>query len=242
MYESLSSVYEEIFPLNPTALAFIQKQLPPPGRDSTIFDIGCATGELCRRLLALGYSVTGAEPDREMLALAVKRSNGEIPFYPLSMEEIRTYFPKKSFTAVLCLGNTLAHLQNLNMIQTFFNNAATLLLPGGRFVFQIVNFDRLSPEHLPEFPVIERNNIRFIRKYEWTENGGAIRFITTLENKSSGTKQTGECRLFPATQKQLSDALTTAGFSGQTWFGNYKGGSFSPDNPAAICVAETAER
>ncbi|NOZ13515.1 MAG: class I SAM-dependent methyltransferase [Acidobacteria bacterium] len=242
MYESLASVYEEIFSLNPEALAFIQKQLPPPGRDTTVLDIGCATGELCRRLSALGYSVTGAEPDREMLALAKKRSHGKIPFYPIGMEDTGTHFPENSFTAVLCLGNTLAHLQNPNAVQSFFNDVKSLLSPGGRFVFQIVNFDRLSPEHLPEFPVIERNNIRFIRKYEWTENGGAIRFITTLENKSGGTRQTGECRLFPAKQKQLSGALTKAGFSGQSWFGNYKGDPFLPDSPATICVAETAER
>ncbi|RLE16630.1 MAG: hypothetical protein DRJ14_08150 [Acidobacteria bacterium] len=238
MYERLAEFYEEIFPLNPLTLDFILKCLPNPKGDSATLDVGCATGELCRALLERGHPVVGIEPDREMVALAIERSGGEIPFYPLGMEDVGTRFPENAFTAVLCLGNTLAHLKNFNAIQDFLSDVARVLSPDGHFIFQIVNFDRLSLTQLPDFPVIERRGFRFVRQYEWIDEHTAIRFITTLENLSNNTSKTGSCRLFPATKAQLSTALTTAGFSTQNWFGNFKGDAFTPKSPAAICVAE----
>lgn len=241
MYKHLAAAYEDIFPLKPVTLDFIRKCLPAPDKDSAVLDVGCATGELCRALSELGYPVVGVEPDREMVAQAKLLSDGDIPFYPLGMETAVEHFSGNSFTAVLCLGNTLAHLHNFNAIEEFFADVARLLAPGGRFIFQIVNFDRISLQNLPGFPVIERNGIRFIRQYKWMDNNTAIRFVTTLENKSDGTSQTGSCRLFPATKTMLSQALLASGFTDTHWFGDYKGDPFTPESPAAICVAENRE-
>ena len=238
MYENIASVYEDIFPLKQITLNFVQKHLPEPDENSTVLDVGCATGELCRALTGLGHKMIGLEPDREMVAQANLLSNGDIPFYTIGMEEVEQQFPPLSFTTVLCLGNTLAHLADIAAINEFFKNVVRLLKPGGKFIFQLVNFDRLSPEYLPEFPDIFGENFRFLRRYQWTEDNTAIRFITTLENRSDGTSQTGSCRLFPFTQEQLSRALTTAGFSNQKWFGNFKGETFTPKSPAAVCVAK----
>ena len=238
MYERLASVYEDIFPLKPITLDFIRKCLAGPDEDSAILDVGCATGEMCRTLSELGYSAVGMEPDREMVVQAKVLANGEIPFYPAGMETAGTHFPANSFTAVLCLGNTMAHLTDLDAIEDFFADVHRLLAPGGRFIFQVVNFDRLSPAYLPDFPVIERNDIRFLRQYQWMENNTAIRFITKLQNLADNTSQTGECRLFPATKTQLEQALLTSGYTNQQWFGSYKGETFTPESPAAICVAE----
>jgi len=240
MYENLASVYEDIFPLKPLTLDFVRKCLLTPSEDSAILDVGCATGELCRALAELGYPVVGVEPDREMVAQAKILSNGDIPFYPVGMESVASHFPESSFTAVLCLGNTLAHLPDSAAMNRFFTDVARLLVPGGRFLFQIVNFDRLSPDHLPGFPVIERTDIRFSQQYKWTENYTALRFITTLENLSDHSSQTGECRLFPAKKADISNTLLTSGFSNQKWFGSYKGDPFTPESPAAICITKNS--
>jgi glycine/sarcosine N-methyltransferase len=239
MYENLASVYEDIFPLKPLTLAFVQKHLPSTlSSDGAILDVGCATGELCRKLAGLGYNVAGLEPDREMVGQAKILSNGDIPFYAVGMEEVGQQFPPLSLTTVLCLGNTLAHLAGPAAINGFLKDVARLLKHGGQFIFQLVNFDRLSLEYLPEFPDISGENFRFVRRYQWAEDNAGIRFITTLENTSTGVKHTGECRLFPATKSLLQPPLQKAGFSDQMWFGNYKGDLFSLDSPAAICVAK----
>ncbi len=239
MYENLASVYEEIFPLKPLTLAFVQKYLPSTlSSDGAILDVGCATGELCRKLAGLGYNVAGLEPDREMVGQAKILSNGDIPFYAVGMEEMGQQFPPLSFTTVLCLGNTLAHLADPTAINGFLEDVGRLLNSGGQFIFQLVNFDRLSEQYLPDFPVISVNNFQFLRRYQWAEDNVGIRFITTLEDMSTGEKLTGECRLFPATKSLLQSPLRKAGFSDQMWFGNYKGDPFSLDSPAAICVAK----
>ncbi|NOY23300.1 MAG: class I SAM-dependent methyltransferase [Acidobacteria bacterium] len=238
MYENLVSVYEKIFPLKPVTLSFVQQHLPAPDENTAILDVGCATGELCRALAGSGYNLTGVEPDSAMLVQAKLLSTGDIPFYPLGMKAVGTYFPENSFSSVICLGNTLAHLPGFTAIEGFFNDVARLLKPEGRFIFQLVNFDRLSADFLPEFPAIEGENFRFLRRYRWADDKMAIRFITTLENKSAGTKKTGECLLFPATKSQLEEAFSSSGFAGRQWFGNYKNDPFTPDSPALICVAE----
>ncbi len=242
MYEDLASVYEKIFPLKPVTLSFIQKHLPALNGNTPILDIGCATGELCRALAKSGYNLTGMEPESAMLIQAKLLSTGDISFYPIGMESAGTYFPENSFSAVLCIGNTLAHLPDFSGIQGLFRDVARILKPGGRFIFQLVNFDRLSADYLPTFPVIENEKIQFTRRYQWADDKMAIRFITTLKNKSTDEEQTGECRLFPAKKCQLEEALSSSSFASRKWFGNYKGDPFTPDSPALICVAKTDKK
>ncbi len=242
MYQHLAAIYESIFPLSPLALDFIREYLPDQNEHSAVLDVGCATGALCRALTGLGYPAVGIDPDREMIKQAEKLAKGTIPFYSVGMQDIGNRFPENSFEAVLCLGNTLAHLTDLNEIETFFADVSRILVTGGSFVFQTVNFDRILQKGMPEFPVIERKNIRFTRHYEQMENDKGIRFTTILETGSERKKQIGSCRLFPVTKKELKATLIKTGFSEQKWFGSYRGERFSQEeSPATICQTKIGE-
>jgi glycine/sarcosine N-methyltransferase len=122
----------------------------------------------------------------------------------------------------LCFGNTLVHLQTLELIQQMLKGVFTILKPGGRFLLQILNYDYIFAEQVSELPNIETENIRFIRKYKFEENSPLIRFQTELILKKEEKSILNETLLFGLKSAELIELLKEAGFTEIELFSNFK--------------------
>jgi hypothetical protein len=98
----------------------------------------------------------------------------------------------------------------------------TVLKPGGFFLLQILNYDYILGEQVSELPVIETENIRFIRKYKFEENNPLIRFQTNLFLKKEDKTISNETLLFGLKSAELTELLKNAGFFEIEMFSNFK--------------------
>jgi len=208
-----------------------------------ILDIGCATGELSFQLAREGAQVTGIDLNEDLLTQAIGRSGFptadfkcESPvrraklgrefappnFQVGNMLELETDFRERQFDTVLCFGNTLVHLQSLELMHQMIKGVYSVLKPSGQFLLQILNYDYILIEQLTELPLIETENIRFIRKYHFQENSPLIRFQTDLEIKKEAQIVSNETSLFALKSKELISLLTTSGFEKIELFSNFK--------------------
>jgi len=137
VYSLMAEHYEEIFPLDPAVVEFVRSAISGKG-DGAVLDVGCATGSLARALAADGWNVTGIDTDEAMLAIARERagaiggSEAARPrFIRGDMRALEGLFPAASFDLVLCLGNTLVHLEDGRAIGDFLRRARALLAPEG---------------------------------------------------------------------------------------------------------------
>ncbi len=211
-YSSISEYYHEIFPYNPAQLNFVEKNCGGAA-GKKILDIGCATGELALQLAEAGAEVTGIDLNDDLLhqAQSEKKHPG-LTFRKGNMLKLKDDFQRRQFDAVVCFGNTLVHLSSENQVKEMFDNLVHVLKPGGAFLLQILNYDYILDEPVTELPVIETENIKFIRKYSIRPGSSLISFITELYLKKEGKSIANETPLLALKSKELVNLLNEAAF------------------------------
>lgn len=238
LYENIAKFYDEIFPLKQTRLDFIDSFLK---NNSSILDIGCATGELTLALTEKGHQVVGIDLDEKMIELArekTKRLGLNTEFFIKNMTKIGEDFSPASFDAVLCFGNTLVHLDNPEKIKEVFIGIHKVLKSGGILMVQIVNYDRILSGGIRELPLLENKNFIFRREYRYDEADHRIQFLTHLTIKKNGEVIKSSETLYPLTFRELKDALVNTGFSNLQFFGSESKILYDKNSPALVVVAE----
>ena len=245
-YTSISKYYSEIFPYQPMQLQFVKSRAGELA-GKQILDIGCATGELAFQLANEGAKVTGIDLNEDLLNQALsktgysgfpaQRSGGRSAdsgiresefatpnpkFQTGNMLEIATDFKPTLFDLVLCFGNTLVHLHTPELMQQMLNGVFSVLKPGGQFLLQILNYNYILNEQVSELPIIETENIRFIRKYRFKENSPLICFQTELFLKKESNSIVNETMLFALKSAELTELLKNSGFFEIEMFSNFK--------------------
>ena len=223
-YDSISEPYNQIFPLNPGQLAFVNRILPQ-ARDLSVLDVGCGTGLLSQALAASFKKVVGIDLDEAMLAQARKNADpsANLSYFRLDMLEMDKQFPPGSFDCLICFGNTLVHLPSQERVSVFFRKSMDLLRPKGKILLQVIHYDRILDQHIKALPTIENSNIQFIRNYNYLEKEHLIEFETRLTIKETGQVLANKVLLYPLRQSEIESGLKKAGFNNIHFYGNFEG-------------------
>lgn len=237
-YSSISTYYSEIFPYKPAQLKFVKKQLGQIG-NKKVLDIGSATGELSYQLAKEGAEVTGIDLNPDLIAQAKKsKRHPGLHFQAGDMLDLTSDFQPKSFDAVLCFGNTLVHLLSADRIQKMMEGVSQVLKSGGKFLLQILNYDYILDEKVTELPLIETENIRFIREYIIEENEPIIKFQTELVLKNEGMSVNNITPLLALRSEELKRLLSLSGFKNVELFSNFKEETYGGNHLPLVVSAE----
>lgn len=250
-YHSLAPYYEQVFPLDPDTLTFIRTAIT--GHEQSVLDIGCATGELARALAPGCGTVTGIDADALMISVGSQKTvpdnlslrvsdmlNLDTIFNPVSLTPGGAARGPAGFSAVLCLGNTLVHLSSAALIERFLAGVRRVLQPGGVFICQILNYDRILAGRITSLPLIENADIRFERSYRYPAGSPCLGFVTSLTDKRTGQRFDNEVPLLPLQAADLQELLVNAGVPPTGTYGEFTGEPFDRDSFALITVSNAA--
>jgi len=205
-YSDFAGEYEKIFPLREGTLQFLDRWLP---EDARILDMGCGTGHYCGHLARTGRHCLGIDLDPGMI-LQAEKTYPDPAFRILDMRRAGN-LQLDSFGGVYCIGNVLPHLPAAEL-PMHLAAVSSLLQPGGRWIFQTVNFDPLL--HLDEydFPVLKfpEDQLLFQRKYS-THPKGHLKFQTRLLRQGKEIFR-GETSLYPRISSEYLSMHEKAGF------------------------------
>ena len=227
-YNQIAEKYDFIFPLSPAHKTFFASEL----HGKTILDVGAATGNLTAYLSSQGYEVTAIDLSERLIAKAAEKGVTVQQLNMLAIDELPT------FDNIVCIGNTLPHLDSKTSVQLFLQKAYGQLTQGGKLVLQLVNFQKYfaqqQGDYLGNLPLIENDKVKFERYYYLNEEG-KIRFKTILDDTIKN-----EELLQPIFADQLTEWLTQIGFQAINLYGNFKKDPFDKEKSMALIV--TAER
>ncbi len=233
-YQQLSKYYDEIFAVGPDELRFFAARLSGKRR---LLDIGCGTGNKTVHFSEGASSIVAIDLDADMIAKArATHARGNIRYEVMDMLALDEYFVPASFDGMLCLGNTLVHLDSPASIGGLLGKTHALLAPEGTLVLQILNYDRIIARNVENLPVIDTERVLFKRRYAW--KNGVMHFVTTLEVKESEETLVSDIPLCPLRKDDLGLLLERAGYAGVEYYGGFQGEPHDGDSFVTVAVCE----
>ena len=246
LYDSLAPLYDELFPIDLRAAAFLDSLSRKSGiaAGRRAIDAGCATGGHALALARLGWETLGIDSEPAMIALAKDAARREgladrASFVVGDISAMETFVGDRRFDLALCLGNTLPHLAPPRGaegrdagVAAFLERARALLAPGGWMVLQMMNYARpgLGPGYVfPELklgPELGAREAVMRRRYlpPLEANRGALRFVVELSLE--GRTQVSETSLVPIAPRRIESLLRGSGFQGPDLFSGWDGAPF----------------
>jgi 2-polyprenyl-3-methyl-5-hydroxy-6-metoxy-1,4-benzoquinol methylase len=239
-YQSIAKHYDDIFPLSDTLKRF----LLPFGirKEDHILDVGCATGEVALYLAQYVHTVTGIDLDPDLIKIARlkqgKSEVGSVRFLIGDMNDLDSMFTAGQFRIVLCLGNTLVHLQSTDAINDFFRKVAVILADGGLFIFQILNYAKILDQKTGELPLIDNEKIIFERRYDHELRNPLLAFNTRLTVKATSEAIGNSIDLYPLQYGELIRMPSNQLYQSIQFLGGFDGKIFSEEGDLLIGVWE----
>jgi 2-polyprenyl-3-methyl-5-hydroxy-6-metoxy-1,4-benzoquinol methylase len=244
-YETLSRYYDDIFPYSPDQHRFVEQYMPAQGR---ILDVAAGTGNLAAALADSGYQVTALDVDSSMVErIRVKQQTGKAPAFDTLLMDMRglDHLPAEHYHAVLCVGNSLVHLNDLTEIADSVIQMYDRLVPGGTLILQNVNYDRILRDRVKELPVIERGlaegTLTFRRFYELEEDGIQFQGRLTLEMDGAQEVYENSVRLLPMQSEELLHIAEQYGLPVPDLYGGYKQEPYQTGSTALVAVFRKPE-
>ena len=203
MYEKLAFVYDYFVNWKSRLafeMPFLLEQLGSLGEDRggvRVLDTACGTGQHAIALAEAGFEVTGTDlvPQMVMMAKANAEAAGQrVRFRTAGFGAIATAFGEaEQFEVVLCLGNSLPHVQSRQELTLALEDFAKALVPGGLLLLQMRNFDMVTRtrNRWMEPQSVTGNGIEhlFLRFYDFEPNGMIQFNILSMNRKGSAPWQ-----------------------------------------------------
>ena len=227
---------------------FILSVLETAPRPS-VLDLGCGTGEHADFLAGRGFRAVGIDRSEAQIDRArdYQGRHGETgPDFLLGDITTLDRHTDERFGAAIWLGNGVPYLED-DELAILFEQLARRLLPGGRLLFQLLNYERIRRHELRHLPLNFRDHpegdgeIVFVRLMT-VDGPDHVRFnpmslaLRPGEDPPVELRSASEVRVRTWRRSELESALGAAGFRVEEVHGDMVGGPFDADESSDLVM------
>lgn len=199
-----------------------------PFTNQSFLDFACGKGRHSVYLNSLGFDVTGIDLSTESIAHCKQFENEHLQFYE---HDMRRLFRTNCFDFVLNLFTSFGYFEQTHHNQLAINTAAAALKPGGIFVIDFFNAEKIVKQLIPFHKTrIENLDFEISKKME---NGYVIKTIKVTDDNLE--KYFYE-RVQALTYKDFETYLIHAGMNIIHLFGDYNLNGFDAVNSDRLII------
>jgi SAM-dependent methyltransferase len=185
-----------------------------PDPKSNILDIACGKGRHAISLNKMGYKVTGFDLSQKSIASAKKKENPTLDFY---VHDMRKPFMVNYYDVILNLFTSFGYFENERENMAVLNNIYNALKPGGIFVLDFVNMERIL-QHLLTREERNVEGVHFIVHKSKDQNNFLVKHIF-IEDGPLKFNFEEKIKIFSCSS--LKEYLNNSGFEILSIFGDY---------------------
>lgn len=203
-----------------------------------ILDIGCGTGMVAAAFAAQGHDVTALDPAGAMLEIARRRPHGaRVNWVHGLVDDI-----SGEFDLAVMTGHAFQVLLDDETTRSFLRAVRARLKPGGRLAFETRNPDARIWERWSAGPMAGpgqdgQGNLAGTSHVDVVKRGDLVSF-RSLYRLEDGTQVSSRSTLRFASRAVVSTLVAQAGFSRQTWYGDWDRSPVEPASRELILVAQ----
>lgn len=215
------------------------------GPSQRLLEVGCGPGQHARALAEAGFEVVALDRSEAMLESATEEPVPAGLRFVHGDMVVLDELVDGSFGAALCLGNTLPHLGDESVLDSFADALARRLEPGAPFLLQILNYDRIHDQKIRALPVSFRpledegkaadgpGELVFLRLMDPLPDGRVRFYPTTLVLRPGGEpplrlQRSREVMLRGWRRAEVEATLRRAGFEPERALGDFDANPFDP--------------
>jgi glycine/sarcosine N-methyltransferase len=199
-----------------------------------ILDCACGIGTQSLGLAKLGFQVAGCDLSShavERARLEASRRNLNTQFLVADMLDL-TCLENSHFDAVICMDNSLPHLESAELIQAAAQIRAKLR-PGGSLMASIRDYDRLIEERPivqpPSFYLDQGRRRIVFQVWEWLDIRRYVFHLYITRELATGWQTFHTAGLYHAIRSdELVAVLTQAKFKNVRWLAAAESGFYQP--------------
>ncbi len=215
-------------------MPFLISRLGSP-KGKRVLDLACGTGRHSVALALEEAEVTGIDNSEVMITRAKQHAatNDVSPKFILGeMTEIHS-ITADQYDLIICLGNSLALLDNLNNLEMVLSSVYNSLNDGGAFVAQALNFEEIHRTGFRFFPqkggkMDTGEDVVFSRFFEHTDPPNSSTLVMSAQMKIKGkwTSLVSTQKVLNLTSDLIKRYLTKAGFQETSFYSDYSESPF----------------
>lgn len=214
---------------------FIRRVLDTYGA-RRVLDAACGTGQHVLALRRWGYDAVGADASPQMVHQAQNNALAaqvEASFVVAAFDAL-SQLPGAPFDAVLCLGNSLPHVESVAALDDALVGMKRALRPGGVLLLHNLNYDRRWVQR-PRFLKLDSGTLdgREVLVWRMADYGETtIAFHTALFEKDENGRwrvEVDSTPQLPLFHADLEDRLRRVGFAQVHAYGNLRGEPFDAE-------------
>ncbi len=213
-YEKFAERYDALvnFPGRKKREGEFWQKLFQENKVNKVLDCACGTGHHVIMFRQFGLDATGSDQSPAMIAKA--RENGQkegldLRLSVLDFNALSAAFRKK-FDAVICMGNSLPHLQADNDLLTGLTEMNLVLTDRGLLVLGLRNYDKMLTEQPRFMPLSLKDTRGFIYVLDYFPE--KIVFNVIYVDCSTNTFEVYAVDYFPLGIQKLRNLLEAANF------------------------------
>jgi SAM-dependent methyltransferase len=231
-FDNVALAYDEVIDWErrlAREIPFIVSRLGEP-KGKRVLDLACGTGRHAAALSQKGVDVVGIDNSEGMLSKAREHASslGVSPQFILGeMIEFQS-LASDGFDLVICLGNSLALLENFNVLEDVLSSVHDSIVTSGVFVAQVLNFEEIHRTGFRFFPqkggkLSTGEDVVFSRFYDHTDSPNSSNLVMTAQVKKEGewTSMVSTQKVLNLTSDVMIRSLAQAGFQETRFYSDY---------------------
>jgi len=205
--------------------------LRPPQR---ILDLPCGQGRHAIELARRGYDVTGADLSPYLLAVAAERGRASGVRVRWLSADMRWPIAGETFDVVLNQYTSLGYFADEADDRKVVRAAASMLVPGGRFVLEVINGERVMTRFQEqEWFTVGQASVVERRSLDRPARRMVVERTVTRPNEEDVSLHA--LRLYA--RRDVDELLRAAGFGRVDLYGDWSGEPVAPESLRVLAVA-----
>jgi len=195
---------------------FVKNDIAPKGNKKAV-DLGCGHGIQSLSLTELGFDVTAVDFSRKLLDELEQKSDGKVHTIEADLTYPENFAEKcRDAELVVCMGDTLTHLDSVNEVQKLLAMIHGLLNEGGKTILSYRILDK-TPRDTDRFINVRSDESRILTCF--LEDDGEKVKVNDIIHEFDGKKwnmKVSSYKKLRLTNESIKKMLTKSGF--ETYF------------------------